>query len=78
MILHRHELAEAVGLGRFLQLDELPREHRRRAEVQRLAGLHDIVPRDSVWMSVDYQLIDVIEAQPIQAGIYCFEDVLAR
>ena len=91
MVLHRHELGPAVLPRRHLELDELPREHGRSAQVQRLAGLHDVMQglqrlldrrpdlaRNPVRVAVDDQLVDVIEPQTLQTAVDAFHDVLAR
>ena len=43
MILHRDEARPRVRVRRRQHLHELPREHARRPDVARLAGLHDVV-----------------------------------
>ena len=91
MVLHRDELGPAIVLRRHLQFDELPRVHRRRPQVQRLAGLHHVVQGlhrlldrrlhltgNPVRMAVDDQLVHVVEAETPQAAVDPFHDVLAR
>ena len=71
-------------------LDELPREHRRGAEVEHLARPHDVVERlqrlldrrgglagYAVGMAVDHQLVDVVVAQAPERRIDRFQHVLA-
>ena len=45
VVLHRREARPAVPVGHVQRLRELPREHRRRADVQGLAGANDVVER---------------------------------
>src|ERR1035437_4976827 len=45
MILHGNEASPAVKVGEIESFGELPRVHRRGAEVAYLAGFHDIVQR---------------------------------
>ena len=45
VVLHGDERRPAVPLGGQLQFDELPREHRRGAQVEDLARPHDVVER---------------------------------
>ena len=91
VVLHRYELRPAVHPGGQLQFGELPREHRRTAEVQHLAGLHDVVQRlhrlfdrhfaaagHAVRMTVNDEVIDVVVAEPLQARVHPFDDVFAR
>ena len=91
MVLHRDELGPAVALRRHLEFDELPRVHGRGAQVERLAGLDDIVQGlhrlldrrldlagDPVRVAVDDQLVDVVEAKTPEAAVHSLHDVLAR
>ncbi len=66
----------AVLVGRVQRLRELPGVHRRRADVARLAGLHDVVSASSVSSigvvvipAVDLVEVDVVGAEPLQAGV---------
>jgi hypothetical protein len=65
-----------VQIGRVQRLGELPRVHRRRADVARLAGLDDVVERlerlldrRAVVPAVDLVEVDVVHAQAAKAVV---------
>ena len=85
MVLHRDEARPAVAVGQVQRLAELPGVHRRGADVARLAGLHHVVQRLQrlldrrvVVPAMDLVEIDVVGAQPAQAGVDLGHDGLAR
>ena len=85
MVLHRDEPRPAVLALEVQRLAELPRVHRRRADVTRLAGLHDVVQRLQRLLdrgggvhAVDLVEVDVVGAEPAQAVVDLGEDRLAR
>jgi hypothetical protein len=85
VVLHRLEAGPAVRLGHVQRLRELPGEHRRRADVQGLAGAHDVVQRLERFLdrhrrvpAMDLVQVDEVGAQALQAGIDLREDGLAR
>ena len=66
-------------------LRELPRPHRGRADIERLAGAHDVVERLQRLLhrririeAMDLIEVDVIRAEPLQRMIDRLHDVLAR
>jgi len=72
-----------VEVGQVERLAELPREHRRGAEVPGLAGLDHVVQRlerlldrRGVVPAVDLVEVDVIGAQPPQARVDLRQDRL--
>ncbi len=76
MVLHHREPRAAGGVGAVQVLGELVGEHRAGADVERLAGLHDVVQRLDglldrrlIVEAVDLVEVDVVEAQPGQAGV---------
>ena len=85
VVLHGHEARPAVLLGDLLGLGELPRVHRRRADVAGLAGAHDVIERLHRLFdrrlripAMDLIQIDVVDAQAAQRRVDAIEDVLAR
>ena len=84
MVLHADELRPAVRFGEVERLAELPRPHRRRAEVPHLARLHDVVQRLEHLLHrrapvepVDLVQVDEVGAQPAQAVVDLGQDRLA-
>jgi hypothetical protein len=64
---------------------ELPRGHRARAQVARLAGSDDVVERLHRLLerrvrveAVDLVEVDVVEAEPLERRVDCRQNVLAR
>jgi hypothetical protein len=85
VVLHRDEPRPAVLTLQVQDLAELPRVHRRGAEVAGLAGLHDVVEglerlldRRRVVHAVDLVEVDVVGAEPAEAVVDLGEDRLAR
>ena len=85
MVLHRDEAGQPQPVGRVQHLGELPGEHRRGADVQRLACFHHVVQRRErlldrrvVIEAVDLIQVHVIGSQPAQAVVDRMHDVLAR
>ena len=90
MVLHGDELGPAVHLGGQLQLCELPGEHGRGAEIKNLARLHHVMERlhrlfdrrslvtgDPLRVAVNDQLVDVVHAKTLKAGLDAFNHMLA-
>ncbi len=85
MVLHRDEPRPAIRAGHFLRLGELPGEHRRGADIARLARLHDVVQRlhrfldrRGIVPAVDLVEIDIVHPQPRQAVVHRLHQRLAR
>ncbi len=85
VVLHGHEAGPAVGIGNGQHLRELPREHRRRPDVERLALAHDVVERLKRFLhrrmrveAMNLVEIDVVGLQPAQAFVDGVLDMLAR
>ncbi len=84
MVLHGREACPAVPLLEVQGLGELPGVHRGRAEIAGLPGLHHVVQRlqgllqrRPVVVPVDHVDVDVVGAQPPQAGVDLGHDRLA-
>src|SRR4029077_15827644 len=82
-VLHADEAGPAVALGYSKCLGELPSVHRRRADIAGLAGLDDIVKRlhrlldrGFVIPAMDLVEVDVLDAEPTQAGVDLAHDCL--
>ena len=76
VVLHRDESRPAVQVGQVQRLAELPRVHRRGPDVAGLALLHHVVKRFQrlfdrrvVVPAMDLVEVDVIRAEPAQAGV---------
>ena len=85
VVLHGDEARPAMPVGQIQRLRELPREHGRRADVARLARLHHIVQRFQRDLdrrvavpAMDLVEVDVVHAQPPQAGVNARHDRLTR
>ena len=85
VVLHRDEPRPAVPLRDMQRLRELIRVHARRADVARLAALHDVVQRFDrlldrrvVVPAMDLIQIDVVGAEAAQRVVDRFHDVFAR
>ena len=85
LVLHRDEPRPAAEVGGVLELGELPRVHRGRAEVADLARLDDVVQRLHRLLdrgvgveAVDLVEVDVVGAEPRERGVDLLEDRLAR
>src|SRR5437667_286839 len=77
--------SRAGRLGYCKCLGELPSIHRRRADIAGLAALDDIVQRFDCLLdrgfvipAMDLVEVDVIHAEPVQAGVDLAHDCLAR
>ena len=84
MVLHRDERRPAVPLRDVLGLGELPRVHRRGADVAGLAGAYDVVQRLHRLLDrhrrvppVDLVEVDVVRLEPAEAGVDLLQDRLA-
>jgi hypothetical protein len=78
------EAGPAVAFGDVLHLGELPRPHRRRADVAGLAGLHHVVQgfhglvdRGVRVEAVDLVEVDVVGAKTAQRGVDLLHDGFA-
>ena len=85
VVLHGHEAGPSVLIREEQCLGELPRVHRRRADVAGLAGLHDVVQRFERLLdrrlripAMDLVEVDVVGAEPAQAVVDLAQDRLAR
>src|SRR5205823_6639221 len=84
-VLHADKPGPAVALGHCERLAELPSIHRRGADIARLARLHDVVQclerfldRRLVIPAMNLVEVDVIHAEPAQAGVDLAHDCFAR
>ena len=85
VILHRDEFGVALGARDIEHARELPGVHRRGADIERLAGAHDVVQRLERLLhrrqrieAVDLVEVDVVRAEAPQRGVDRLHDVLAR
>jgi len=69
VVLHGDEAVPAVGVGREQRLRELPRPHRRRAEVADLAGLNQLLHRAPrlLYRSIRVHPVLVVEVDVVYA-----------
>ncbi len=83
VVLHADEAGPAVPVGEVERLGELPRVHRRRAQVAGLARLDDVVQRLERLLDrcvavppVNLQQVDVVQSQPAERVVDLGEDRL--
>ena len=85
MVLHRHESRPATRLCDVQHLRKLPAVHARGADVERLAGLHDVVQRFERLLdrrlrveAMDLVEVDIVGREAAKRGLDRQHDVLAR
>jgi hypothetical protein len=83
LVLHRYESGPPAERGGMLKLGELPGVHRRRSEIARLAGAHDVVQslhrllnRGVRVEAVNLIEVDVVGVEPEQRGVNLLQDGL--